>query len=383
MKSRTFIIAGLMVTAFVVGTTWRKWGPLASLIGNRDTAAWTGPDVAQGAGLSTDEVNSIDIYKRAHEATVNITSTVYRRNWFLEVYPSAESGSGFLIDRKGRILTNNHVVSGNAPELQVTLSGGQKYKARVVYRDPANDLALIEIQPRNELKVYLPLGDSEKLQVGQKVLAIGNPFGLEGTLTTGIVSSLGRDIGDENGRKLEGMIQTDAAINPGNSGGPLLDSQGSVIGINTAIYGPGGGNIGIGFAMPINRAKLMIEDFQSNKSMARPRLGVDVMHVYGDLAVELSLPEEGGLLVQGVAQGSAAEQAGIRGPRRVLVAGNAEIGIGGDLIMAIDGVKVDRLDALSRTLSRKRVGDKVDLTLFRNGKKTVLSVTLGQASENL
>lgn len=382
MKSKTFIIAGLLVAAFVVGTSWSKFGPIASLIGNRDLPAWSAPSVAQGAGLSNDELNNIDIYKRAHEATVNITSTVYRRDWFLQIYPSAESGSGFLIDRKGRILTNSHVVGGRAPELQVTLAGGQKYKARLIYRDQANDLALIEIQPREELRVFLPLGDSDKLQVGQKVLAIGNPFGLEGTLTTGVVSSLGRSIGDENGRRLEGMIQTDAAINPGNSGGPLLDSQGSVIGINTAIYGPGG-NIGIGFAMPVNRAKLMIDDFQNNKSMARPRLGVDVMHVYGDLAVELGLPEEGGLLVQGVAEGSAAEQAGIRGPRRVLIAGNAEIGIGGDLIMALDGVKVDRLDALSRALSRKRVGDKVELTLFRNGRKTNLTVTLAQASENL
>ncbi|MBL0158706.1 MAG: trypsin-like peptidase domain-containing protein [Bryobacterales bacterium] len=382
MKSRIFIIAGLMVAAFAVGTSWKKWGALTNLISNRDLPSWSGPDVTHGAGLSSDEVNNIDIYKRAHEATVNITSTVYQRDWFLRIYPAAESGSGFLIDRKGRILTNNHVVSGRAPEVQVTLTGGQKYKARVIYRDQANDLALIEIAPRNDLSTYLPLGDSEKLQVGQKVLAIGNPFGLEGTLTTGIVSSLGRDIGDENGRKLEGMIQTDAAINPGNSGGPLLDSNGNVIGINTAILGQNG-NIGIGFAMPINRAKLMIEDFQNNKSMARPRLGVDVMFVYGDLAVELGLPEAGGLLVQGVAEGSAAEQAGIRGPRRVLVAGNAEIGIGGDFIMAIDGVKVDRLDALSRSLSRKRPGDKVELTLFRNGKKTLLNVTLGQASENL
>ncbi len=382
MNKRTLIIAGLLVGAFAAGTSWRKWGPLARLTGNRGTPAWSAPAVALGAGLSSDENNNIDIYKRAHEATVNITSTVYRRDWFLEVYPSAASGSGFLVDRKGRILTNNHVVSGRATEVQVTLAGGQKYKAKVVYRDPANDLALIEIQPRNELKMYLPLGDSEKLQVGQKVLAIGNPFGLEGTLTTGIVSSLGRDIGDENGRKLEGMIQTDAAINPGNSGGPLLDSAGNVIGINTAILGPNG-NIGIGFAMPINRAKIMIDDFQNNRSMARPRLGVDVMHVYGDLAVELGLPQEGGLLVQGVGEGSAAEKAGIRGPRRVLVAGNAEIGIGGDFIMAIDGIKVDRIDALTRALSRKRPGDKVELTLFRNGKKTTLNVTLGQTSDNL
>jgi S1-C subfamily serine protease len=263
----------------------------------------------------------------------------------------------------------------------VTLANGQKYKATIVYKDPANDLALIKIDPRGDIK-YLPLGESDNLQVGQKVLAIGNPFGLQGTLTTGIVSSLGRTIGDETGRELQGMIQTDAAINPGNSGGPLLDSNGNVIGINTAIYGPGG-NIGIGFAMPINRAKTMIEDYQANKTYGRPRLGVDVMYVYGDLAVELGLPEEGGLLVQGVAEGSAAESAGIRGPRRGVIVGNYQIGIGGDLIMAIDGIKADRLDALSRGLARKRPGDKVELTLFRNGRKVNLSVTLGESSQSL
>jgi S1-C subfamily serine protease len=342
---------------------------------------WSGPTGARAAGLSADEQSNIEIYKRAHEATVNITSTVYRQNWFLEIYPARESGSGFLIDKTGRILTNNHVVSGRAPEVQVTLSNGQKYKATVVYKDQANDLALIKITPRGDVK-FLPLGESDNLQVGQKVLAIGNPFGLQGTLTTGIVSSLGRTIADENGRELQGMVQTDAAINPGNSGGPLLDSSGSVIGINTAIYGPGG-NIGIGFAMPINRAKTMIEDYQSNRKYGQPRLGVDVLHVYGDLAVELGLPEEGGLLIQGVASGTAAESAGLRGPRRVVIIGNYEVGIGGDFIMAIDGVKADRLDALSRALARKRPGDKVELTLFRNGRKVNLSVTLGEGSKTL
>ncbi len=381
MKPRILLVAALLAGGFIAVTSYKHWGPAARLIRGEDTPIWSGPSVARGAGLSTDEVNNIDIYKHAHEATVNITSTVYRQNWFLEIYPSRESGSGFFIDRQGRILTNNHVVSGRAPELQVTLFNGQKYKASIVYRDPVNDLAMIKIQPKGDLKT-LPLGDSEKLQVGQKVLAIGNPFGLEGTLTTGIVSSLGRAIEDENGRKLEGMIQTDAAINPGNSGGPLLDSSGNVIGINTAIYGPGG-NIGIGFAMPINRAKTMIEDYQSNRTYGRPRLGVDVMYVYGDLATELGLPEEGGLLVQGVAAGTAAANAGIREPRRVVVLGNYQIGIGGDLIMAIDGVKADRLDALSRALARKRPGDKVELTLYRGGKKVNVSVTLGEAAQSL
>jgi S1-C subfamily serine protease len=378
MKSRILLLAAFLVGGFFLGlAVLKRGGAPARLISDAAGPLWQGPTTAQGAGLGQDELNNIDIYKRAHEATVNITSTVYRQNWFLEIYPSRESGSGFFIDNQGRILTNNHVVSGRAPEIMVTLFDGRKYRANVLYRDPANDLALLKIEPRAQLK-SLPLGDSDTLQVGQKVLAIGNPFGLQGTLTTGIVSSLGRDIADESGRELQGMIQTDAAINPGNSGGPLLDSSGSVIGINTAIYGPGA-NIGIGFAMPINRAKTMIEDYQANRRYGRPRLGVDVIYVRGDLAEELGLPAEGGLLIQNVAPGSAAEAAGLRGARRAIVIANYQIGIGGDLIMAIDGKPVDRLDALSRALARKRPGDKVELTLFRNGKRVNVTVTLGEA----
>jgi S1-C subfamily serine protease len=384
MRSRTWFIAGMLVAGFVFATSVVRWSPrslLNAVRGEESGPAWTAPSTVQGAGLSADELNNIDIYKRAHEATVNITSTVYRQGWFLQIYPSQESGSGFIIDKQGRILTNNHVVSGRAPEVQVTLANGHKYKAEVVYRDRTNDLALIRITPREAVQV-LPLGDSDKLQVGQKVLAIGNPFGLQGTLTTGIVSSLGRDIQDEGGTRLEGLIQTDAAINPGNSGGPLLDSQGSVIGVNTAILGPGG-NIGIGFAMPINRAKTMLEDYQAGRRYGRPRLGVDVAYVYGDLAVALDLPEEGGLLIQEVAAGSAADQAGLRGARRLVSVYNYTIGIGGDLIMAIDGVKVERLDSLSRILSRKRPGDKLELTIYRAGRKMNVTVTLGEAPQSL
>ncbi len=378
MKSRIFLLAALLVGGFFLGIAVLKRGGVpAQLVSNATSPLWSGPTTAQGAGLSQDELNNIDIYKRAHEATVNITSTVYRQNWFLEIVPSRESGSGFFIDSQGRILTNNHVVSGRAPEVMVTLFDGRKYRANVLYRDQANDLALLKIEPRGRLR-FLPLGDSDTLQVGQKVLAIGNPFGLQGTLTTGILSSLGRDIADESGRELQGMIQTDAAINPGNSGGPLLDSGGNVIGINTAIYGPGA-NIGIGFAMPINRAKTMIEDYQSNRRYGRPRLGVDVIYVRGDLAEELGLPAEGGLLIQNVAPGSAAEAAGLRGARRAVIIANYQIGIGGDLIMAIDGKPVERLDALPRALARKRPGDKVELTLFRNGKRVNVTVTLGEA----
>jgi putative serine protease PepD len=304
---------------------------------------------------------------------VNITSTVYRRTIFMEVYPSKDQGSGFLISADGKILTNNHVVA-NERQLEVTLSDQSRYKAQLLSRDEANDLALLQIMPRTKLP-SLHLGDSDALQVGQKVLAIGNPFGLEGTLTTGIVSSLGRSIRGENERTLEGLIQTDAAINPGNSGGPLLDSAGNVVGINTAILGPNGGNIGIGFAMPINRAKLMLDDFQAGRK--RPKLGVSVVPIAGDYADALRLPTQGGLLIQEVDPDSAAARAGLRGGRQEVQIGNAEVLVGGDLIMSIDGKPVERDDAISRALAAKRTGDTLELTIFRSGKTINVRVRLG------
>jgi S1-C subfamily serine protease len=384
MRGRSLLLATVLVGGFIFLTSVAHWGLPSHWFGNSSSGAslWSGPDVAHSAGLSTDELNNIDIYKAAHDGTVNITSTVYQRGWFLEIYPSRESGSGFLINKDGQILTNNHVISGNAQEIRVTMADGSKFAAKVLVRDAVNDLGLVKIDLGSKAVKTLRLGDSEGLQVGQKVLAIGNPFGLNGTLTTGIVSSLGRDIEDESGHRLEGMIQTDAAINPGNSGGPLLDSQGSVIGINTAIYGPGG-NIGIGFAMPINRAKEMLDDFQAGKKYARPYLGIEVVYVQGDLAEELKLPRSGGLLVQGIAQGSAAETAGLRGPQRWVIVGNFELGVGGDLIVEIDGKPVDSSDALRRALNRKRAGDNLPMTIIRNGNRQKINVVLGEAPRQL
>jgi S1-C subfamily serine protease len=306
-----------------------------------------------------------------------------RRNWFLEVFPEKETGSGMIIDKQGRILTNAHVVSGGAQSLEVTLAGGRKYKAERIYVDRTSDMALIKINPSEDLKV-LPLGDSDKLQVGQKVLAIGNPFGFDGTLTTGIVSSLNRDIHGETGETLEKMIQTDAAINPGNSGGPLLDSSGNVIGINTAIIGPSGANVGIGFALPINRAKEMIAAYQTGQRYGQATLGVETVFVQGDLAVELGLPETGGLLIQKVVPGSAADEAGLRGPRRTVIMGGIyEVGIGGDLITAVEGQRIETRDALTRLLSRKRPGDRITVSVFRNGKSVDVKVALGEGGNRL
>jgi S1-C subfamily serine protease len=379
MKLRAILMATVLVAAFVGVTSVTRWGALRMLRSSDSPTGriWSGPEVAQSASLSPDETNNVDIYKGAHTAVVNITSTVYRQNWFFEIIPQQGTGSGFLVDDTGRILTNNHVISG-ARELEVTLTDQSKYRAHVLTRDVANDIALIKISPRKKLQ-FLRLGDSDPLMVGQKVLAIGNPFGLEGTLTTGIISSLGRSLKDESGRTLENMVQTDAAINPGNSGGPLLDSHGNVIGINTAIYGPGS-NIGIGFALPINRAKVMLNEYAEKGRFAPPRVGVSVLYVSGDLADALSLPAEGGLLIVEVERGSAAEAAGLRGARRTAVIGNYEIPVGGDLIMNIDGKAVESRDALSRIMNHKRPGEYIELTVFRGGRTVKVKVKLGEGS---
>ncbi len=345
---------------------------------------WSQPTSAQTAGLGQDEQNNIDIYKASRTATVNITSIVYQENWFMQVFPSRGTGSGFIINENGQILTNNHVVNGSR-SLTVTLWDHKQYKAQVLGTDPRNDLALIEIKANRKLPI-VRLGDSDGLQVGQKVLAIGNPFGLEGTLTTGIVSSLGRELAGENSQPLEDLIQTDAAINPGNSGGPLLDSRGAVIGINTAIYGSQSmndgqaGNIGIGFAMPINRAKVMLEEYHSSGRVRIPSLGLRSYFIQGEIAEALQLPTDGGLLVQSVERGSAAADAGVRGPtKRVIIGGAYPLLIGGDFIIAVDGKGVESQDAIARAMTRKRVGDPLDLTVWRNGHSVKVTVKLGES----
>src|SRR5580704_824799 len=376
MRYRILYVTALLVCSFFLLTSKTDWGQrrIVQPI-SQASRYWSGPDVARSAGLSSDELNNIDIYKASHLATVNITSTVYRRTIFLEMYPAKDQGSGFIINGDGRILTNSHVVA-NEHQLEVTLSDQTKYKATLLSRDESNDLALLQIVPRKKLP-WLRLGDSDGLQVGQKVLAIGNPFGLDGTLTTGVVSALNRPIRGENDQRLEGLIQTDAAINMGNSGGPLLDSAGDVIGINTAILGPNGGNIGIGFAMPINRAKLMLDDLQAGRK--RPRLGVSVVPVAGDYADALNLPTQGGLLITEVERGSAADRAGLRGGTRLEQIGNAQLPVGGDLIMAIDSQPITRDDAISRALARKHAGDSLELTIFRDGRTMNIRVSLGEA----
>ncbi|MDQ6704930.1 MAG: trypsin-like peptidase domain-containing protein, partial [Acidobacteriota bacterium] len=268
MRGRTVLLAFLFTFGFVWLTSRANWSM-------REVAAplfraglkWSEPTPVHGAGVSPEEQNNIEIYKSARLATVYITSTTVRRDFFYGPVASESLGSGFLVNDGGFILTNFHVISGSS-RIQVTLPDQTQYYATALDTDRSDDLALIKINPKKKQE-FLRLGDSDRLQVGQKVLAIGDPFGLEGTLTVGVVSSIGRALNSETQQRLEGLIQTDAAINGGNSGGPLLDSSGSVIGINTAILGRT--NIGIGFAMPINRAKALLSDYQAGRVTERPK----------------------------------------------------------------------------------------------------------------
>jgi len=381
MKLRTFLIALALVGVFVFLTS-RQNSPVRNLWTDRGPV-WTGPSVAYSAGLSPDETNNIDIYKASKESVVYITSTVYQRDFFFGVQAVQGLGSGFLINADGQILTNYHVISGSS-DVEVTMPPDQsRYKAKVLHRDPGHDLALIQIEPKKKLTSFLKLGDSDNLQVGQKVLAIGNPFGLAGTLTTGIVSSLHRKIQSEERSDLEDMIQTDAAINSGNSGGPLLDSQGYVIGINTAIYGPNGGSVGIGFAMPINRAKVMLGDFRSGRRPASSTIGVSTYLVSGDWAEALHLPRAGGLLIGQVARGTPAADAGLRGGTQVVRIGNGLLRVGGDMITAVDGKKVDEENAITRAVSLKHAGDTLYLTVWRDGHTMEVKVTLAEQGDGV
>ena len=390
MRPRALLLTLLLVGGFWYITTHGNWS-VAQLLRPISASGrlWSEPVTAHGAGFGADEQNNIDIYKTAHLATVNITSVVYQRNFFFQVYPQQGMGSGFIINDGGEIITNKHVIAGSS-KLQVTLSDQTTYDdVQVLGIDSRDDLAILKINAKQKLP-FLPLGDSDRIQVGQKVLAIGNPFGLGGTLTTGIVSSLGRELDNEDGVRMQGLIQTDAAINPGNSGGPLLDSNGNVIGINTAIYGSQtasgqAGSIGIGFAMPIARAKAMLEEFRTTGHVSHAVLGVQQTAFIpaGRLAQALDLPPSGGLLIQQIQDGSPADRAGLKGPQRVVVIGMNQLGIGGDLIVAIDGKPVEAQDALVRIMSQKRAADSIELLVFRDGGTKKVNIKLGSEPDKL
>jgi S1-C subfamily serine protease len=334
-----------------------------------------GRDLRAALAYTPDEEINIRVYRAASPAVVNITTTAVDYDFFLNPVPKEGTGSGAIIDRLGHILTNFHVIDG-ARRLEVTLADGNKWGAQPVGADPSNDLAVIKIDAPAERLTAIPLGDSSKLVVGQKVLVIGNPFGFERTLTVGIVSSLGRSIRADNGRLIRGIIQTDAAINPGNSGGPLLNASGEIVGVSTAIFSPSGGSVGVGFAVPINTAKRLIPELISRGYIARPYLGITGHEVFPALAQALRLPVKEGIMVVEVTPGSPAQRAGIRGGDRSVQVGNMIVRVGGDIITEVDQVKVRTFEELSDFIDAKRPGDSVTLSFNRQGKPTAVEVRL-------
>jgi len=304
---------------------------------------------------------------------------VMKFDFFYGAVPQEGQGSGFIIDKDGHILTNYHVVE-DAQQLEVTLHNRKKYKATVVGTDPEQDLAVIQIKAPDLVPAVL--GDSRNLQVGQKVYAIGNPFGLAGTMTRGIVSSI-REVREPNGSTIPDAIQTDAAINPGNSGGPMMNGHGEVIGINTMILSSSGQNAGIGFAIPINTAKAVLNDLMTVGRVRRPALGVRTIPISAELADEMGLPADYGLLIVQVIPGGAADHAGLRGGTERAYLGNIPIMLGGDLIVAIDGEKVEDTQGLAQVMNNHRAGDTVKVTFYRNKKKMEVPVALGEAREQV
>ncbi len=336
---------------------------------------------ARDAALTEDESINVRIYRQASPAVANILTKATEYDFFMDPVPVEGAGSGFVIDPRGYILTNFHVVEG-AQSIEVVLGDQSHHPAKYIGADQRNDVALIKIDTKGKHLSALPLGDSGAIQVGQKVLAIGNPFGFQSTLTTGVVSALGRTVQTSQTTFIDEAIQTDAAINRGNSGGPLINSHGEVIGINSAIYTPTGTTAGIGFAIPINTAKNIANDLMTDGRVHRAFLGVQTLPVGGWLAEALDLPVQEGLLIEAVTRGGPAAAAGLHGGDRQVLAGMRRIAIGGDVIVAIDDQKIASPFDMNVILNRKRPGDTVKVSIYRGGKKMDIPVKLGERTGN-
>lgn len=343
-------------------------------------AVWAATPVGE---LTAAEEVIIRVYREVSPAVVNITSTAVVYDFFFNVVPQRGSGSGFIIDEQGYIITNSHVVE-DARRLEVTLASGRKVPGVLVGRDPFNDLAVIKIDVQDETLHVVRLGDSDQLRVGQMAIAIGNPFGLDRTVTSGVVSSLHRTLRTDGGREIRGVIQTDAAINPGNSGGPLLNSHGEVVGINTAIFSPTGGSVGIGFAIPINRARRIVPQLIAKGRVSHPWLGISGLTLTPEISQTLDLPVERGVLVVRVTRKSPAARAGIRGGERRVPIGNMILWVGGDVLVRVDGRKVEGMtDFVAYLEDQKRVGETVELEVLRDGLRIMITATLGELPEEL
>ena len=335
-------------------------------------------EASAAPAFDEEEQQNIAVYRKALPSVVNITSTAVAFDFFNRPVPQQGQGSGFILDKQGHILTNNHVID-NAQRVEVTLSDKHKYKATVVGIDKQHDLALLLINAPN--LVPATLAESTGLVVGQRVYAIGNPFGLSGTMTRGIISAI-RSIGVQSGSPIEDAIQTDAAVNPGNSGGPLLNSRGEVIGITTLIASAGADqSAGIGFAIPINTAKAVLDDFAKYGRVRRPSLDIVTLPIGPDIAEQIGLPADYGILIERVLPGGAAEKAGLHGGTQRLYQGNTPVMLGGDLIVEMDGNEIQTPQDLNAALNVHRAGDTATVTVFRGQKRMTFKVILGDAKE--
>jgi S1-C subfamily serine protease len=377
---RLVLLIILLVAAFYILTDRSGRSTLvpASTSSSSEIAQPGHVELAEASGpplLDAEEQLNISVYKKALPSVVNITSTAVAFDFFYGPVPQQGMGSGFVIDGEGHILTNYHVVE-NARQLEVTTSDKKKYKAQIVGADPAQDLAVIQIPIKTVPQAEI--GDSKQLVVGQKVFAIGNPFGLSGTMTRGIISSI-RQVRGPRGF-IDEAIQTDAAINPGNSGGPLLNSRGQVIGINSMILTGGvEQSAGIGFAIPINTAKAVLDDLVHIGRVRRPDLGIRSIPIGPELADELGLASDSGLLIIQVVPGSSAERAGLRGGTERVYLGNTPILRGGDLLVSVDGQAIEDSQELAHVMQNHRAGDTITVTIYRGKKRMDLKVVLGES----
>ena len=375
---RTLFLAVILAGAFFYFTTYRSDFHPSRWMGRPDKVELT--EAAGSESLDSEEQNNISIYRKNIGSVVNITSKAVTFDFFYGLVPQEGQGSGFIIDKDGHVLTNYHVIA-DARQIEVTLHNRKKYRATIVGTDPTHDLAVVQIKAPD--LTPMTLGDSRSLQVGQKVYAIGNPFGLSGTLTRGIVSSI-RPVQEPNGgAQIDEAIQTDAAINPGNSGGPLLNWHGEVIGINTMILSSVGQSAGIGFAIPINTAKAVLNDLVTIGRVRRPALGIRTIPISSELAGQMGLAADYGLLIVQVVPGGSADNAGLRGGTERAYLGNIPIMIGGDLIVAVDGQPVQTQQDLAQIMNNHRAGDTVKVTVYRGKKKLDFNVTLGEAREQV
>jgi len=375
---RPFLLGVVLAGAFVYFTTHRAQQlQFTNWVARPDKVEIT--EASTGESLDAEEQNNISVYRKNIQSVVNITSRAMAFDFFNGLVPQEGQGSGFIIDKEGHILTNYHVIA-DAQRVEVTLHNRKQYPATVIGTDRAHDLAVIQIKAPDLTPMVL--GDSHNLQVGQKVYAIGNPFGLSGTLTRGIVSSI-RSVQEPDGMTIDEAIQTDAAINPGNSGGPLLNWHGEVIGINTMIASSVGQSAGIGFAIPINTAKAVLNDLVTLGRVRRPALGVRTLPIGPELADQMGLAADYGLLIVQVVPGGSAERAGLRGGTERAYLGNIPITLGGDLIVAIDGQDVQNQQDLSQMMNSHRAGDTVRITIYRGKRKMDVNVTLGEAREQV